>query len=107
MNKIELNIKGIKCEGCVNRIKNVLSSIKGIDSFDILVDGKTVGDVDFLDVYPKASLITPPTGAVGPMTICMLAYNCAKSVYGQEVDDVLEQGIRKVKKIIKEKNRNL
>lgn len=70
-------------------------------------EGKTVGDVDFLDVYPKASLITPPTGAVGPMTICMLAYNCAKSVYGQEVDDVLEQGIRKVKKIIKEKNRNL
>lgn len=40
MNKIELNIKGIKCEGCVNRIKNVLSSIKGIDSFDILVEDK-------------------------------------------------------------------
>ena len=70
-------------------------------------EGKTVGDVDFLDVYPKASLITPPTGAVGPMTICMLAYNCAKSVYGQEVDDVLEEGIRKAKKLIKEKNRNL
>ena len=40
MNKIELNIKGIKCEGCVKKKKNVLSSIKGIDSFDILVEDK-------------------------------------------------------------------
>lgn len=62
---------------------------------------KTVGDVDFESVYPKASLITPPTGAVGPMTICMLAYNSAKSVYGKEVDEVLEQGISKAKTMIK------
>lgn len=64
-------------------------------------EGKTVGDVDFDDIYPKASLITPPTGAVGPMTICMLAYNSAKSVYGEEVDEVLEQGISKAKTLIK------
>lgn len=37
---IELNIKGIKCEGCVNRIKTVLSSIKGVGSFDILIEDK-------------------------------------------------------------------
>lgn len=66
-------------------------------------EGKTVGDVDFEDVYPKASLITPPTGAVGPMTICMLAYNSAKSVYGEEVEKVLEQGISKAKMMIKAK----
>lgn len=64
-------------------------------------DGKTVGDVDFEDVYPKASLITPPTGAVGPMTICMLAYNSAKSVYGKEIDQVLESGIEKAKTLVK------
>ena len=26
MKEIELKIEGMKCEGCVNRIKNVLSS---------------------------------------------------------------------------------
>lgn len=36
-------------------------------------EGKTVGDVDFDRVYDKCHLITPPTGGVGPMTICMLA----------------------------------
>lgn len=28
-------------------------------------EGKTVGDVNYDDVYPKASLITPPVGGVG------------------------------------------
>ncbi len=63
-------------------------------------EGKTVGDVDFNDVYDKVSLITPPTGAVGPMTICMLAYNAAKSVYGEEINTVLEEGIAKAKKLV-------
>lgn len=62
--------------------------------------GKTVGDVDYNDIYDKASLITPPTGAVGPMTICMLAYNAAKSIYGEEINSVLEDGIEKVKRQI-------
>lgn len=63
-------------------------------------EGKIVGDVDFSRVYPKASLITPSTGAVGPMTICMLAYNTVKSLYGEEVEQVLEQGIKKAQKRI-------
>lgn len=62
--------------------------------------GKTVGDVNYKDVYDKASLITPPTGAVGPMTICMLAYNAAKSVYGEEINSVLEKGIEKTKRLV-------
>ncbi|MBE6255156.1 MAG: bifunctional methylenetetrahydrofolate dehydrogenase/methenyltetrahydrofolate cyclohydrolase FolD [Prevotella sp.] len=33
------------------------------------------GDVDFDTVAPKASLITPVPGGVGPMTICMLMQN--------------------------------
>ena len=45
------------------------------------VDGKLVGDVAFEEVAPKASLITPVPGGVGPMTIAMLLKNtvaCAK-----------------------------
>ncbi len=40
MKNIELNIEGMKCEGCVNRIKNALSIIKGIDSFDLSLEDK-------------------------------------------------------------------
>lgn len=66
-------------------------------------EGKTVGDVKFDDVYSKSSLITPPTGGVGPMTICMLCYNSAYSIYGDEVWGVLDNGIEKAKVLVKEK----
>jgi len=36
---------------------------------------KIVGDVDFEDVAPKTSYITPVPGGVGPMTVTMLLYN--------------------------------
>ena len=39
------------------------------------VDGKLVGDVDFEEVAPKCSFITPVPGGVGPMTITMLLAN--------------------------------
>lgn len=42
--------------------------------------GKLCGDVDFEDVAPVCSAITPVPGGVGPMTIAMLMYNCANSV---------------------------
>ena len=38
-------------------------------------DGKLTGDVNFSEVEPKASLITPVPGGVGPMTITMLMKN--------------------------------
>ncbi len=38
-------------------------------------DGKLYGDVDFAQVEPKASYITPVPGGVGPMTITMLLKN--------------------------------
>jgi methylenetetrahydrofolate dehydrogenase (NADP+)/methenyltetrahydrofolate cyclohydrolase len=38
-------------------------------------EGKLVGDVDFEEVSPKASAITPVPGGVGPMTIAMLMKN--------------------------------
>lgn len=39
------------------------------------VEGRLVGDVDFASVYPKASLITPVPGGVGPLTVAMLLRN--------------------------------
>ena len=38
-------------------------------------DGKLYGDVDFADVLPLASCITPVPGGVGPLTIAMLMQN--------------------------------
>ena len=38
-------------------------------------DGKLCGDVNFAEVEPKASYITPVPGGVGPMTITMLLKN--------------------------------
>jgi methylenetetrahydrofolate dehydrogenase (NADP+) / methenyltetrahydrofolate cyclohydrolase len=46
-----------------------------IDAGITLLDGKTVGDVDFESVSRKASHITPVPGGVGPMTIAMLLEN--------------------------------
>lgn len=40
-----------------------------------LENGKLCGDVDFCEVEPKASYITPVPGGVGPMTITMLMQN--------------------------------
>lgn len=40
---------------------------------------KIVGDVDFDSVAPKASLITPVPGGVGPMTIAMLMANTVRA----------------------------
>ncbi len=40
-----------------------------------LKSGKLVGDVDFANVSPKCSYITPVPGGVGPMTIAMLLSN--------------------------------
>ncbi len=36
----KLNIEGMKCEGCVNRIKNALSTVKGIESFTLSLEKK-------------------------------------------------------------------
>jgi len=48
----------------------------GINRLD---DGRLVGDVDFKEVAPKCSYITPVPGGVGPMTIAMLLKNTVKA----------------------------
>lgn len=42
-------------------------------------NNKLCGDVDFDDVEPIASAITPVPGGVGPMTIAMLMNNCIEA----------------------------
>ncbi len=42
-------------------------------------NNKLCGDVDYDDVYPHVSAITPVPGGVGPMTIAMLMYNCVQA----------------------------
>ncbi|RDU70714.1 bifunctional methylenetetrahydrofolate dehydrogenase/methenyltetrahydrofolate cyclohydrolase FolD [Helicobacter aurati] len=44
-----------------------------------LENGKIVGDVDFANVAPLSSMITPVPGGVGPMTIVSLLQNTLKS----------------------------
>lgn len=46
---------------------------------------KLCGDVDFDDVAPVCSAITPVPGGVGPMTIAMLLHNCMESVQRRTV----------------------
>lgn len=52
----------------------------GINRMD---DGKLKGDVDFENVSPKVSYITPVPGGVGPMTIAMLMTNLVKAAKNQ------------------------
>ncbi len=42
-------------------------------------ENKLCGDVDYEDVLPVASAITPVPGGVGPMTIAMLMNNCVEA----------------------------
>ncbi len=42
-----------------------------------------IGDVDFEAVHPKASLITPVPGGVGPMTIATLVHQTAEAAAAQ------------------------
>ena len=42
-------------------------------------NNKLCGDVDYDDVAPVCSAITPVPGGVGPMTIAMLMHNCVEA----------------------------
>ena len=44
---------------------------------------RLVGDVDYENVAPKCSYITPVPGGVGPMTITSLLMNTLKSCKGE------------------------
>ena len=50
-----------------------------IDAGTAKYKGKIVGDVDFANVSPKISYITPVPGGVGPVTVAMLLANAVKA----------------------------
>ncbi len=50
-------------------------------------EGKLVGDVDFANVAPKTSYITPVPGGVGPMTIAMLLQNTLRAATAHKKED--------------------
>lgn len=52
-------------------------------------NGKMVGDVDFENVEPIASYITPVPGGVGPMTIAMLMNNVIKAAKEQNDENTI------------------
>jgi methylenetetrahydrofolate dehydrogenase (NADP+) / methenyltetrahydrofolate cyclohydrolase len=53
----------------------VKSGVVAMDAGYSKMDAKVVGDIDFDSVAPKASLITPVPGGIGPVTVAMLLKN--------------------------------
>ena len=53
--------------------------VNRIDDSSVPKGYRLVGDVDFENVQPKAGLITPNPGGVGPMTIAMLMQNTVRA----------------------------
>ena len=51
-----------------------------------LEDGSLTGDVDFQNVSPKCSFITPVPGGVGPMTVTALMMNTLKACKLKQVE---------------------
>ncbi|MBF0916987.1 MAG: bifunctional methylenetetrahydrofolate dehydrogenase/methenyltetrahydrofolate cyclohydrolase FolD [Campylobacter sp.] len=56
----------------------------GINRLD---DGRLVGDVDFDEVAPKCTYITPVPGGVGPMTIAMLLSNTILAAQAKKIKE--------------------
>ncbi len=40
MKEIKIHIEGMKCEGCVNRVKNVIDSLKDVSTYDVSLENK-------------------------------------------------------------------
>ncbi|MDR0408513.1 MAG: bifunctional methylenetetrahydrofolate dehydrogenase/methenyltetrahydrofolate cyclohydrolase FolD [Campylobacteraceae bacterium] len=77
--KADLLIVGVGKAGLITKdmVKN--DAIVVDIGINHLKNGKLVGDVDFENVAPKCSFITPVPGGVGPMTIAMLLENTIKA----------------------------
>jgi len=58
-----------------------------IDAGITVVNGKIIGDADFIGLKDKCSYITPNPGGVGPMTIAMIIENVVEAKRREEVDN--------------------
>jgi methylenetetrahydrofolate dehydrogenase (NADP+)/methenyltetrahydrofolate cyclohydrolase len=77
--KADLLIVGVGKAGLITKEMVKEDAIVIDIGINHLKDGKLVGDVDFANVAPKCSFITPVPGGVGPMTIAMLLENTIKA----------------------------
>ncbi|MFX1538096.1 MAG: bifunctional 5,10-methylenetetrahydrofolate dehydrogenase/5,10-methenyltetrahydrofolate cyclohydrolase, partial [Promethearchaeota archaeon] len=61
-----------------------------IDTGSGRLNGKLTGDVDFENVAPRCSAITPVPGGVGPMTIAMIMKNTVRlaKTYAASLDNI-------------------
>jgi len=71
----------ISCCGVPHLVKNdwLKEDVIVIDIGMNMLDGKLVGDVDFLEVKDKCQYITPVPGGAGPMTIAILVKQLVES----------------------------
>ena len=42
MKNVSLNVNGMMCQGCANRIKNALSTLQGVKKTEVFLDRKQV-----------------------------------------------------------------
>ncbi len=71
----------VSCCGVPHLVKNdwLKEDVIVIDIGMNMLDGRLVGDVDFLEVKDKCQYITPVPGGAGPMTIAMLVKQLVES----------------------------
>ena len=71
----------VSCCGVPHLVKNdwLKEDVIVIDIGMNMLDGKLVGDVDFLEVKDKCQYITPVPGGAGPMTIAILVKQLVES----------------------------
>ncbi|MFT4660514.1 MAG: methylenetetrahydrofolate dehydrogenase (NADP+)/methenyltetrahydrofolate cyclohydrolase [Patiriisocius sp.] len=62
--------------------------ITRVDALDTVSGYRLFGDVDFENVAPKCSFITPVPGGVGPMTIVSLLKNTLKAAHSETSMDL-------------------
>ncbi len=78
-NKADIVVVGVGVPGLIKEDMVKEGAIVIDIGINRIEDGSLVGDVDFKNVSPKCSYITPVPGGVGPMTIAMLLSNTLKS----------------------------
>ena len=77
--KADIVIVGVGVPGLIKEDMVKVGAIVIDIGINRIEDGSLVGDVDFKNVSPKCSYITPVPGGVGPMTIAMLLSNTLKA----------------------------
>jgi methylenetetrahydrofolate dehydrogenase (NADP+)/methenyltetrahydrofolate cyclohydrolase len=74
--------------------EDVKPGVVAIDCGYAIVDGKPIGDINYNEVAPKASYITPVPGGVGPMTVATLMSNLVDACESQFIPGEMTSVLR-------------